>query len=136
MDKISTEARSRNMAAVKACDTKPELILRTFLHSWGYRYSLHRNNLPGKPDIFLRKYATVIFVHGCFWHQHKGCKDSGMPKTNRSFWLTKLRSNIERDKVNIKKLKKLGYKVIVIWECEISKKLCHKLERRIKKLLV
>ena len=124
------------MAAIKAENTEPELLLRRYLHSWGYRYSLHKKDLPGKPDIFLRKYSAVIFLHGCFWHQHQGCKDAGIPKSNKRFWLTKLKSNIERDKKNVKELKRMGYKVIVIWECEVNKKCFLELKRKIKKLLV
>jgi len=124
------------MAAIKAENTKIELRLRRFLHSHGYRYSLHKKALPGRPDIFLKKYSAVIFVHGCFWHCHKGCKDAGIPKSNKHFWSAKLKANVKRDIINKAKLSKLGYKVIVVWECEINKGIGRKLERRIKKVLI
>jgi DNA mismatch endonuclease (patch repair protein) len=135
MDKISKEKRSRNMAAIKAKNTQPELLLRSYLHRQGYRYSLHNKSLPGKPDIFMRKHSVVIFVHGCFWHQHLGCEDAGIPKSNKRFWLLKLKSNVERDKKNIKELKKMGYKVFVVWECEINRKFKNSLEKRIRSFL-
>ncbi len=135
MDTLSKVARSRNMAAIKNKNTLPELLLRKYLHSLGYRYSLHKKNFPGKPDIFLRKYSVVLFVHGCFWHQHKGCKNSGNPKSNRKFWYPKLKANVERDERSRKALRKLGYKVIVVWECEINKKSWVIIENRIKRAL-
>lgn len=121
MDKVSKEVRSKNMAAIKGKDTKPEIAVRKLLHSLGYRYRLHRKDLPGKPDIVLPKYKTVIFVHGCFWHQHNGCKYNTKPKSNKQFWLSKLRKNVERDKKQYTALKKLGYKVLTIWECDVKK---------------
>jgi len=96
--------------------------IRKLLFSLGYRYRKNVKDLPGKPDIVLPKYKTVIFVHGCFWHQHKNCNKSSLPETNREKWKEKLEGNVERDKRNYKELKKLGWKVIVIWECEIKNK--------------
>ena len=119
-DKISKEVRSRNMAAIKSKNTKPEIIVRRFLHRHGYRFRLHRKDLPGNPDITLTRYKTVIFVHGCFWHQHKKCKNAVMPKTNVTFWQDKLKGNIRRDIKNVKLLKEKGWKVITIWECEVN----------------
>jgi DNA mismatch endonuclease (patch repair protein) len=119
MDKISKEKRSRNMSAIKAKDTTPELFVRRFLHGYGYRYSLYKNNLPGKPDLYLRKYKAVVFIHGCFWHQHLNCRYAAVPKSNIDFWHPKLRKNVERDKQNLKTLKKMGYCVFTLWECEI-----------------
>ena len=119
MDKISKEHRSWNMSRIRSKDTTPEKTVRSLLHKMGYRFRLHRKDLPGKPDIVLPKYKTVIFVHGCFWHRHENCKYASIPKTNTEFWLDKLNKNVERDKKNQAELKKLGWKVIVIWECEI-----------------
>jgi DNA mismatch endonuclease, patch repair protein len=118
MDKISKEIRSRNMAAIRDKDTKPELAVRRCLHSLGYRFRLHKRDLPGKPDLFLRKYNSAIFIHGCFWHQHKGCKYAAVPKSNVPFWAEKLKRNVQRDKQNISALKMKGYRVKVVWECE------------------
>ena len=108
------------MSRVCGKNTKPELIVRSLLHNMGYRFRLYRNDLPGKPDITLPKYKKVIFVHGCFWHGHKDCLRSKRPKTNKKFWHEKLDKNIERDKINKKKIKKLGWDVLVIWTCEVS----------------
>lgn len=118
MDTVTKEIRSRIMAAVKSKDTKPEIVVRKLLYSMGYRYRLHKKELPGSPDIFLKKHKSVIYVHGCFWHQHKDCKRAAMPKSNVSFWTEKMKRNVSRDKENIRALKEQGYKVKVIWECE------------------
>ncbi|MFH1051124.1 MAG: DNA mismatch endonuclease Vsr [bacterium] len=123
MSDIFTSAkRSEIMSKISGTETQPEIIIRKLLFSLGYRYRKNVKNLPGKPDIVLPKFKTVIFVHGCFWHQHKNCKKSALPESNKEKWKTKLQRNVERDKSNIKDLKKLGWKVIVIWECEINKK--------------
>lgn len=132
MDKISKEVRSRNMAAIKSKDTKPEMTVRKLLFSMGYRFRLHRKDLPGKPDIVLPKYKTVIFVNGCFWHQHKNCKRSNIPKTNKDYWVPKIQKNVERDNNNKKLLRKLGWKVIVIWECEVNKEKIISMIKKIK----
>lgn len=108
------------MSRVKSKNTKPELMIRSILHKEGYRFRVHRKDLPGKPDIVLPRYKTVIFVHGCFWHQHEGCPDSKRPSTNIEFWNSKLNENIARDKKNKIKLRELGWEVFVIWECEIK----------------
>ncbi len=108
------------MSAVKGKDTKPEILVRKWLHAAGYRFRLHVKDLPGKPDIVLPKYKTVIFVNGCFWHQHAGCKHASIPTSNIDFWVKKLTSNIERDKKNYQELKKAGWTVTVIWECEVK----------------
>ncbi len=120
MDRISKEHRSWNMSRIRSGDTKPERIVRSLLHGRGYRFRLHRKDLPGKPDIVLPKYKTVIFVHGCFWHRHKGCKHASTPKTRKDFWQTKFNSNIERDIKAQKQLNSAGWKIIIIWECELS----------------
>ena len=119
MDRLSKEQRSRNMAAVRGKDTKPELRVRSAVHRQGFRYSLHRRDLPGKPDLVLPKYNTVIFVHGCFWHGHD-CAKGKPPATNKEFWEEKLSGNIERDQRNREALSKSGWNVFVIWECEIG----------------
>lgn len=119
MDKISKETRSRNMSAIKGKNTTPEITVRKILYSMGYRYRLNVKDLPGKPDIVLKKHNTVIFIHGCFWHQHKGCKYATTPKSNQVFWKEKLMRNAERDENNINKLKLLGYNILIIWECEV-----------------
>ena len=115
-----SEARSRNMSAIKSKNTRPEIIVRKFLHSKGYRFRIHRKDLPGSPDIVLTKYKTVVFVHGCFWHRHEGCKYKTNPKTRKEFWQNKFNQNIKRDRNNFKELKKLNWKVLVIWECELN----------------
>ncbi len=132
-DIISKEKRSWNMSRIKCKDTKPELIVRTLLHMMGYRFRLYRKDLPGKPDIVLPKYRTVIFVHGCFWHRHKGCKFAYIPKSRVEFWQKKFKENVQRDKKKQANLKKAGWKVITIWECETSK--LSELEKKIKKEL-
>ena len=121
-DKISASQRSRIMSRIKSKDTAPEIVVRKYLHGLGYRFRLHDKNLPGKPDIVLKKHRTAIQVRGCFWHQH-GCKFSNSPKSNKSYWLPKLMKNKERDKKNDRRIKSLGWKLIVIWECKLSDKL-------------
>ena len=121
-DKLTPEKRSWNMSRIKGRDTAPELAVRKLLHAAGYRFRLHRKDLPGRPDIVLPKHKTVVFVHGCFWHSH-GCKDSGTPKTNTGFWASKLADNSRRDIKNQTLLKQQGWNVQVIWECEIHKSL-------------
>ena len=135
MDTVSKEVRSRNMAAIKGRDTKPEMVVRKLLHTNGYRYSLHKKALPGKPDLYLKKYNTVMFIHGCFWHQHPGCKYAVKPKSNIKFWRDKLKHNVERDRENISKLKEMGFNIITLWECEIDRNKTDKLFDRIKKEL-
>jgi DNA mismatch endonuclease (patch repair protein) len=120
MDILTPEQRHFNMSQIHSKDTKPELIVRKWLWHHGYRYRLHGKDLPGKPDIILPKYKSVIFVHGCFWHRHN-CKYASKPKTNKEFWNKKLNGNVKRDKKNIKKLVDTGWRVLVIWECEIKK---------------
>lgn len=107
------------MAGITGKETEPEILVRKFLFSKGLRYRKNVKKLPGKPDIVLSKYRTVIFVHGCFWHGHSDCKKAALPKTNNSFWKTKILNNTERDRSNYLKLKKLKWRVIVIWQCEL-----------------
>ena len=120
MDRISKKQRSRNMSKIRSINTKPEKAVRSFLHKKGFRFRINSHKLPGKPDIVLTKYSTVIFVHGCFWHQHDNCKYAYLPKSNKDYWLPKLNRNIERDKQVQDELKKNGWKIIIIWECEIK----------------
>ena len=120
MDILTPEQRSLNMAAVKGKDTKPEMIVRKYLFSKGLRYRLHDKKLPGSPDIVLPKYKTVIFVNGCFWHGHEGCKNSRLPKSNEFYWEQKIKRNKARDIANEFVLQSQGWNVINIWECEIK----------------
>ena len=117
MHKVS-EQRSRNMSAIKSKNTKPEIAVRKLLHSMGYRFRLHRKDLPGSPDIVLPKYKTVIFVHGCFWHRHENCKYASTPRTRKEFWENKFKANLKRDEEIQKKIKNIGWQSVVIWECE------------------
>ena len=110
------------MSHVRGKDTKPEVMVRQFLFAQGFRYRLYRKDLPGKPDIVLPKYKTVIFINGCFWHGHSGCKYATIPEANHDFWLAKISGNVERDKSNHAKLFELGWKVIEIWQCELKPK--------------
>ena len=120
-DTMTPEQRSRCMSAVKGKDTKPEMIVRRYLFSKGLRFRLHRKDLPGNPDIVLPKYKTVVFINGCFWHGHDGCKYYKLPTSNVEFWESKITNNKNRDILNELKLKKLGWRVIRIWECEIKR---------------
>ena len=115
MDVHSKEQRRKNMSAIRAANTKPEMLVRKFLFSKGYRYRLNYSALPGKPDIVLRKYRTCIFVNGCFWHGHEGCKYYVVPKTNTDFWTDKIGSNIRRDREVRRKLTQMGWYCITIW---------------------
>lgn len=122
-DVFTKNKRSQIMARVRSKDTSPELIVRSTLHRLGYRFSLFSQKLPGKPDIVLSRFHKLIFVHGCFWHQHKGCKASERPSSNSAYWNTKLDRNVLRDKKNVASLKKSGWDVLIIWECQIRRKL-------------
>lgn len=129
MDSLSPEKRSWNMSQIRGKNTKPELAVRSALHRLGFRFSLHRKDLPGKPDLVLPKYHAAIFVHGCFWHRHKGCKLAYSPKTKQEFWQQKFSSNVDRDKRNLDAIAELGWNPIVIWECEIKQDLNAAIER-------
>lgn len=120
MDKISPEKRSWNMSQIKSRNTNPEMKLRKALHGMGFRYRLHNRKLPGSPDLVFSKYKAVIFVNGCFWHRH-GCKHTTTPSTRKDFWETKFKANTERDKKNIKELQNLGWRIMIVWECELNK---------------
>ncbi len=121
-DVLSKEQRQKCMSHIKGKDTKPEILVRRFLFAHGFRYRLYRKDMPGKPDIVLPKYKTVIFINGCFWHGHSDCKYASIPETNREFWLSKISGNIERDKNTVSKLESLGWRVIVIWQCQLKSK--------------
>ena len=128
-----SEQRSRNMSAIKSKNTKPEIKVRKVRHSMGYRFRLHRKDLPGSPDIVLPKYKTVIFVHGCFWHRHENCKYASTPKTRKEFWENKFNANKIRDQKKLKEIKNLGWKFIIIWECEARD--IQSIEEKIKRFL-
>lgn len=120
-DRFSTEKRSDIMSRVRSRDTKAERRVRSFLHLLGYRFRLHRRDLPGRPDIVLPGYRAVIFVHGCFWHQHPGCSKAKVPETDREKWATKLARNVERDRANIEALRSSGWRVATVWECSLKR---------------
>jgi DNA mismatch endonuclease (patch repair protein) len=119
-DVVDKATRSRMMSGIRGKNTKPELLVRKALHAKGFRYKLHANDLPGKPDLVFPKYRTVVFVHGCFWHRHEHCKFATTPKTNSNFWIEKLSANSRRDQRNKLQLQTLGWRVLTIWECEID----------------
>ena len=130
-DVFSQEKRSWIMSRVKGRDTKPEILVRSFIFRMGFRFRLHRRDLPGTPDIVLPRLGRVIFVHGCFWHGHKRCPRSKRPTTNENFWNNKLDGNIKRDKRYRRELRQMDWKVLTVWECETKspEKLLRKLER-------
>jgi DNA mismatch endonuclease (patch repair protein) len=119
-DTITRERRSWNMSRIKGRNTGPELRLRSLLHRAGFRFTLHAKELPGKPDIVLPKYRVVIFVHGCFWHRHEGCRNATMPSTRTEFWQAKFDFNVSRDERNRVALKAAGWTVFTVWECELK----------------
>ncbi|MBS5469768.1 MAG: DNA mismatch endonuclease Vsr [Clostridium sp.] len=131
MDIKSPEERSRNMAAIRSKNTKPEIYFRKLLFAQGYRYSLNSKKIPGHPDIYLRKYNTAIFIHGCFWHRHSGCKYAYMPKSRVEFWQKKFEANVKRDYIVRMELQDKGIKCLIVWECtvkrmKIENKICQK----------
>ena len=120
MDTLTREKRSWNMSRIRGRDTGPERQVRSMLHRMGYRFRLHRSDLPGTPDVVLPKYRTVIFVHGCFWHRHKGCRFAYTPKSRTTFWMKKFDRTVQRDREAIKELGRQEWKVLVVWECELA----------------
>ena len=120
VDKLSPERRSWNMSRIKGKNTKPELLLRSLLHKRGFRFRVHDKRLPGTPDIVLPRYKTIILVHGCFWHRHPNCRYASIPKTKKKFWSQKFKDTIQRDKEQEILLKKEGWSLIVVWECELK----------------
>lgn len=134
-DNRTKEQRRYNMQQIKGINTKPELIVRKYLFSKGFRYRLYNKNLPGKPDMVLKKYNSIIFIHGCFWHRHKNCQFSKIPQNNKAFWEDKFNKNVLRDKKHESILRKMGWNVIVIWECQLQKpKLRHTLKWLVERL--
>ncbi|MGB5852986.1 MAG: DNA mismatch endonuclease Vsr [Rhodanobacter sp.] len=119
-DIVDRATRSRMMSGIRGRDTKPEIIVRKYLHARGFRYRIALKDLPGKPDIVLPKHRTVVFVHGCFWHRHPGCRYAATPSSNRDFWQTKFKQNLARDARAQTQLEKHGWKVLIVWECEVS----------------
>ncbi len=120
MDNLTAEQRKKTMTRVKSKDTKPEMTMRRLIHAMGYRFRLHRSDLPGKPDLAFPKFHKVIFVHGCFWHGHSCKSGKNRPASNKSYWIPKLERNMQRDKQNRRKLEELGWQSLVIWECQIK----------------
>jgi DNA mismatch endonuclease (patch repair protein) len=119
-DSLTPTQRSENMRRIRGQDTKPEIALRSALHRQGFRFRKNDRRLPGKPDIVLPKYRTVVFVNGCFWHRHEGCSKATTPKTNTEFWMKKFRENVKRDAAKTAQLRDMDWKVLTVWECEIS----------------
>lgn len=118
-DIVDKSTRSRMMSGIRGKDTKPEKVIRSALHSAGFRYRVHASDLPGKPDLVFPKYKAVILVHGCFWHRHSGCRWSTTPSSNTDFWKVKFTQNVQRDAQNIRDLRKLGWRIAVVWECAL-----------------
>ena len=119
-DFLSPEERSKRMARIKGANTRPEIVLRKVLHSLGLRFRLNRKDLPGRPDLVFPRYNAIVFVHGCFWHRHHNCNISTIPKTNSDFWSEKFKKNVARDIRVVESLAELGWRVFVVWECELS----------------
>lgn len=131
-DVVDRATRSRMMSGIRARDTKPEVIVRKYLHAHGFRYRIAPRNLPGKPDIVLPKYRTVVFVHGCFWHRHRNCKFATIPASNAAFWQSKFDANIARDHRVVAQLRRWGWRVFVVWSCAITESKMRTLARRIR----
>ena len=120
MDIVSPKKRSLMMAGIKGKNTRPEMVVRKLVHGMGFRFRLHRKDLPGSPDLVFPRLRRVIFVHGCFWHRHPGCKFAYTPKSNVQFWLEKLEANVRRDALALKALEALSWEILIVWECELS----------------
>lgn len=118
MDRLTSVHRSWNMSRIRGRDTKPELLVRSVLHGLGFRFRVHKQELPGCPDVVLSRHRVVVFVHGCFWHRHRGCRFAYTPKSNAVFWSDKFERNVGRDCRNRKELRRLGWRVIIVWECQ------------------
>lgn len=131
-DVVDSKTRSRMMSGIRGRDTKPELVVRKFLHSRGLRYRIAPKNLPGKPDIVLPRYRVAVFINGCFWHRHEGCRYAATPTTRADFWQKKFDANVARDKRAYEQLANLGWRVIVIWECELNTERLQALEADIR----
>lgn len=133
VDTVTAAQRSRNMSRIRSRDTKPEKIVRTLLHRAGFRFRLHVTHLPGKPDVVLPKHQKIVLVHGCFWHRHPGCKRCTTPSTNQGYWIPKLEGNAKRDRHTLRQLNQLGWKTLVIWECETKNPA--KMDQKLRKFL-
>lgn len=133
MDNLTPERRSWNMGQIKSTNTRPERAVRSRLHRLGYRFRIHRRDLPGCPDIVLPKYKSIIFVHGCYWHRHEGCCYAYTPKSRQDFWLKKFSRTVQRDVEVQDELKRLGWQVLVIWECEVKQ--MDEVEKRLRQFL-
>ncbi|HWK72010.1 MAG TPA: very short patch repair endonuclease [Burkholderiaceae bacterium] len=118
MDTLTAEHRSRVMSRIKGKNTQPEMVVRRLIHALGYRFRLHRRDLPGSPDVVLPGQKKAIFVHGCFWHRHAGCKYAYVPKSNLDFWMKKFDANVRRDNSTVEALKSLNWDVLIVWECQ------------------
>ena len=121
IDVVTPAVRSRMMSGIRNKNTRPEMVVRRFLHREGLRYRLHDRRLPGVPDLVFPKYGTVVFIHGCFWHRHEGCKYASMPSSNIEFWQTKFAGNVRRDRETVASLQRAGWRVIVLWECGLRR---------------
>jgi DNA mismatch endonuclease (patch repair protein) len=135
MDRLTKAERSWNMSRIRGRDTSPERAVRSILHRLGYRFRLHSRKLPGRPDVVLPRYKTVVFVHGCFWHRHSGCPFAYTPKSRIEFWSQKFAANVERDRLASKQLRALGWRVLVVWECELrdARALSQRLDRELRR---
>lgn len=122
VDLLTAERRSWNMSRIRSRDTGPELILRSMLHRAGFRFRLHDRSLPGTPDIVMKKHRAAILVHGCYWHRHEGCRNATTPSSRTDFWKDKFAATVSRDERNIEALKELGWKPVVVWECDLKKR--------------
>lgn len=129
MDIVDSATRSRMMSGIQSKNTKPEMLVRQYLHAQGFRYRLHTRELLGSPDLVLPKYHVVIFVHGCFWHRHAGCRFATQPASNIERWKTKFQSNLERDAKNVAALQATGWRVLMVWECELKREPLDRLQR-------
>ncbi|KAB8065225.1 very short patch repair endonuclease [Janthinobacterium violaceinigrum] len=129
MDIVDSATRSRMMSGIQSKNTKPEMLVRQYLHAQGFRYRLHTRELPGSPDLVLPKYHVVIFVHGCFWHRHAGCRFATQPASNTERWKAKFQGNLERDAKNVAALQVMGWRVLVVWECELKREPLDRLQR-------
>lgn len=134
-DKLTREKRSWNMSHIRGKDTEIEIKVRKYLFSQGFRFRKNVADMPGKPDIVLPKYKTVIFIHGCYWHRHEGCKNCTIPGTNQEFWLQKFEKNVQNDSKHQQELKAAGWKVLVLWECEIESNFDRLMDNLVAKLL-
>lgn len=134
MDIVDVAKRSQMMAGIRSKDTIPELLVRKYLHSKGFRYRLHCRKLPGSPDVTLNRYKVAVFVHGCFWHRHQACRYATNPRTNSNRWHAKFVSNVERDRKNVVALGHLGWSVIIVWECELRSNAENRLEELVEQI--